>query len=179
MPTIIGHTELRVRALSPESYPVLTRYPMVDIQLPKVIEQVRSSLPDLRPNDLDDFVKVLVYLSRYAAMVADTAVFKGRIVDEKHEFQQHLLQHLRMTELGGEVREAETVAGGILDLRYRNVVIELKVEYRIKDRKRLRDKYTSQPCQYTISSIPLSITCILDMTEKEKGFCRKVAFSRI
>jgi hypothetical protein len=46
-------------------------------------------------------------------------------------------------------------------------VIELKVEYRIKDRKRLREKYTGQPCQYTISSIPLSITCILDMTEKE------------
>jgi hypothetical protein len=29
-----------------------------------------------------------------------------------------------MTELGGEVREAETVGGGILDFRYRNVVIE-------------------------------------------------------
>ena len=101
-------------------------------------------------------------------MVAHTAVFKGRIVDEKREFQQHLLQHLRMTELGEELREAETVGGGILDLRYRNVVIELKVEYRIKDRKSLREKYTSQPCQYTITSIPLSIICILDMTEKEK-----------
>jgi hypothetical protein len=167
VPTIIGHTELRVRALSPESDPVLSWYPMMDIQISKIIEQVRSSLPDLRPDDLDDFVKVLVYLSRYAAMVADTAVFKGRVVDEKREFQQHLLQHLRMTELGGEVREAETVGGGVLDLRYRNVVIELKVEYRIKDRKRLREKYTSQPCQYTIASIPLSITCILDMTEKE------------
>ena len=40
-------------------------------------------------------------------MVAHTAVFKGRIVDEKREFQQHLLQHLRMTELGEELREAE------------------------------------------------------------------------
>jgi hypothetical protein len=167
VPTIIGHTELLVRALSPESYAVLTRYPMVDIQLPKIIEQVRSSLPDLRPSDLDDFVRVLVYLSRYAAMVAQTGVFKGRSVDEKREFQQDLLKHLRMTELGEEIREAETVGGGILDLRYRNVVIELKVEYRIKDRKRLREKYTSQPCQYTIASIPLSITCILDMTEKE------------
>ena len=168
VPTIIGHTELRVRALSPESYPVLRGYPMMDIQIPKIIEQVRSSLPDLRPSDLEDFVKVLVLLSRYAAMVAHTAVFKGRIVDEKREFQQHLLQHLRMTELGEELREAETVGGGILDLRYRNVVIELKVEYRIKDRKSLREKYTSQPCQYTIASIPLSIICILDMTEKEK-----------
>jgi hypothetical protein len=167
VPTIIGHTELHVRALSPESYPVLTRYPMVDIQIPKIIEQVKSSLPELRPSDLDDFVRVLVYLSRYAAMVAQTAVFKGKSIDEKREFQQHLLQSLRMTELGAEIREAETVGGGILDLRYRNVVIELKVEYRIKDRKKLKEKYTIQPCQYTISSIPLSITCILDMTEKE------------
>jgi hypothetical protein len=166
VPTIIGHTELRVRALSPESYPVLSGYPMMDIQIPKIIEQVRSSLPDLRPSDLDDFVKVLAILSSYAAVVGDSGVFKGRKIDEKREFQQHLLHDLRM-KLGGEVREAETVGGGILDLRYRNVVIELKVEYRIKDRKRLREKYTSQPCQYTIASIPLSITCILDMTEKE------------
>ena len=132
VPTIIGHTELRVRALSPESYPVLRGYPMMNIQIPQIIEQVRRSLPDLRPSDLEDFVKVLVLLSRYAAMVAHTAVFKGRIVDENREFQQHLLQHLRMTELGEDLREAETVGGGILDFRYRNVVIELKVEYHIK-----------------------------------------------
>jgi hypothetical protein len=166
VPTIIGHTELRVKALSPESYPV-SGYPMMDIQIPKIIEQVRSALPDLRPSDLDDFMGVLVYLSHYAAMVAQTGVFKGRSIDEKCEFQQHMLQTLRMPELGEEVREAETVGGGILDLRYRNVVFELKVEYRITERQRLREKYTSQPCQYTNCSIPLSVICTLDMTEKE------------
>jgi hypothetical protein len=166
VPRIVGHTELHVRALSPESYPVMTRHPMVDIQIPKIIEEVRSSLPDLVASDLDDFVAVLVYLSRYAAMVAQTGVFKGRSIDEKHDFQQHLLQHLRM-ELGEEVREAETVAAGILDLKYRKIVIELKVEYDIKDRAKLKQKYISQPSQYNVASIPLSVACILDMTEKD------------
>jgi hypothetical protein len=139
---------------------------MVDIQIPKIIEEVRSSLPDLVASDLDDFVAVLVYLSRYAEMVAQTGVFKGRSIDEKHDFQQHLLQHLRM-ELGEEVREAETVAAGILDLKYRKIVIELKVEYDIKHRAKLKQKYISQPSQYNVASIPLSVTCILDMTEKD------------
>jgi hypothetical protein len=165
-PAIVGHTELRVRALSPESYPILTHYPTMDIQIPKIFEEVRVSLADLAPSDLDDFLKVLVHVSSYAAMVAQTGVFKGKRIDEKRDFQQHMLQALRM-QLGEEVHEAETVGGGILDLRYRKIVIELKVEYDQKDRKKLKEKYVSQPCQYNIASIPVSVTCILDMTEKD------------
>ena len=163
--TVIGHADLQVRALDQSSYPVLTRYPMIDIQIPKVLEEVRQALPDLRPADFDDFMSCLVILGRYAGMVQQTGVFKGKNVDEKRDFQQHLLQHLRM-HLGADVHEEETLAGGRLDLRFRNVVIELKVECHVKDRTKLKTKFVRQPAQYSASGIPVSVVCILDMVEK-------------
>ena len=123
----------------------------------------RTSLPELPPNDLDDFQNCLVCLGTYCGMVRQTGVFTGRKVDEKREFQQHLLQYLR-GRLGEDVREEETLAGGRPDLRYRRIVIELKVEDTTKDRDMLRRKYTEQPTQYAAPSIPLGVVCILDMT---------------
>ncbi len=98
-------------------------------------------------------------------MVQQTGIFKGKDVDEKRDFQQHLLQHLRM-HLGADVHEEETLAGGRLDLRFRNIVIELKVEDSLKDRDKLRKKYIRQPAQYSAWGIPVSLLCILDMVEK-------------
>jgi hypothetical protein len=163
---VIGLYELRLRALDQDSYQVLSLYPSVDIQIPKILNDVRAALPDLQPSDFRDFQQCLVYLGRYCGMVQQSGVFRGKArVDEKREFQQHLLGHLRMA-LGPDVREAEAVGGGTLDLVFRNIVVELKVEYGVKDRVALRKKYIDQPTQYAASSIPLGITCILDMTEK-------------
>ncbi len=112
-------------------------------------------------------MRCLIHLSRYAASVSQTGTFKGKKVNETKDFQQDLLRYLRNTELSSEVREGERTSGGILDLRYRNVVIELKVETSISDREKLRAAYLEQPAQYTAHAVPLSIVCILDMTEKE------------
>jgi hypothetical protein len=164
---VIGLYELRLRALDRDSYPILSLYPSVDIQIPKILVEVQAALPDLAPGDFDDFQRCLVYLGRYCGMVQQRGVFKGKAkVNEKKEFQRHLLEFLTML-MGPEVKEAEAVAGGTLDLVFRNIVIELKVEYGIKDRGALRKKYIEQPAQYTSPSIPLGITCILDMTEKK------------
>jgi hypothetical protein len=70
--------------------------------------------------------------------------------------------------LGPTVVEAADITGGELDLQYKSIVIELKVEYEIKDRTVLRSKYIAQTAQYSSTCIPLSITCILDMTEKDE-----------
>jgi hypothetical protein len=162
---VIGYNELRLRALDQASFPVLSRYPMVDIQIPRIMAQVRESLPDVPPNDADDFLNCLICLGAYCGMVQQTGIFRGRKVDEKRDFQQHILQHLR-TMLGDDVREEETLAGGRLDLRYRRIVIELKVDDTTPERELLRKKYIEQPTQYAVSSIPLGIVCILDLSEK-------------
>jgi hypothetical protein len=164
---VIGANEIRLRALDQHSYPVLSRYSTVDIQVPKILDELQSALPDLSPQDVHDFANCLVFLGSYSGMVQQSGVFAGKKrIDEKREFQQHLLQHMRVR-LGDDVKEEETLGGGRLDLRFRNIVIELKTEFTINDRNALRKKYVSQTSQYTSSSVPLAITCILDMTEKE------------
>lgn len=165
---VIGHSELQFRALDQSSYPVLTTYPAIDIQLPKVLQEAQAALPSISLADFNDFTRVLIYLARYAGMVQQSGVFKGSKVREVNDFQKDLLRQLRMTDLGSEVREGERLAGGILDLHYRNIVIELKVEDSTSDRAVLRAKYIEQPAQYTTPSVPLSVTCILDMVEKER-----------
>lgn len=167
MARVIGHTELQIRSLNEKSYPILSGYPTVDIQIPQILNDVQQNTPHINPQDLADFTRCLVYLARYTGMVLQTSVFKGRKVKETRDFQQHMLSSLRMTEMGAEVTEGERTSGGILDLRYRNIVIELKVETGISDRDKLRTAYISQPSQYTAHSVPLSFTCILDMTEKQ------------
>jgi hypothetical protein len=164
---VVGHTELQLRALNETSYPLLSGYPTVDIQIPKILQDAREALPDISPSDFDDFARCLIHLSRYAGMTLQSSVFKGRKISEPRDFQQHLLATLRMTELSSEVREGERTSGGILDLRYRNIVIELKVETGISDREKLRVAYLEQSAQYGSHAVPLSIACILDMTEKD------------
>lgn len=163
--TMVGHSEVKLRALDETAHPVLSGYPTIDIQIPAILEEIRATLPQLGPVDLADFSRCFVHLSRYAGMVMQSGEFKGCTVSER-DFQSHLLRNLRMTELSAEVREGERTSGGILDLRYRNIVMELKVETKISDRARLRAAYIEQPSQYTAHAIPLSIACILDMTEK-------------
>ncbi len=163
---ILGHHELCVRALGRESYPILTTYPMMDIQIPKVFQEAQQALPDLNPEVLNDFLRCLIRLAQYAGMVGDCGVFKGKKINEPRDFQKHLLQALRMTDLGSEVKEGERITGGFLDLRYRNIVIELKVSRTEKEREKIRKEYIEQPSQYAMTSIPISIACILDMTEK-------------
>ncbi len=164
--TIVGHRELKLRALSETAHPVFSGYSTIDIQIPVILQEIRTSLPSLGTRDLDDFTRCLVHVSRYAGMVMQGGDFKGKKVLEQ-EFQRHLLRSLRMTELSSDVQEGERSAGGILDVRYHNIVIELKVENNVSDRASLRTAYIEQPSQYTAHNVPLSITCILDMTEQE------------
>jgi hypothetical protein len=145
--------------------PKLSGYPTVDLQIRRIMAESKAALPDLLPTYLEDFERCLVFLADYGGMVMQSGAFRNKTVDEKRDFQQHLLQHMRVA-LGEDVREEETVGGGRLDLRFKNIPIELKVEYAIQDRQKLLKKYTQQPAQYAASSIPLAITCILDMTEK-------------
>ncbi len=125
-----------------------------------------AGFPDLNPEVLNDFLRCACVL-QYAGMVGDCGVFKGKKINEPRDFQKHLLQALRMTDLGSEVKGGERITGRFFNLRYRNIVIELKKVSRTeKEREKIRKEYIEQPSQYAMTSIPISIACILDMTEK-------------
>jgi hypothetical protein len=66
------------------------------------------------------------------------------------------------------VQEHPSQAGGNTDVRYRGVVIELKVERENGDRKHIGQKYAAQSVQYEgVEGRQVSVVMVLDLTPKE------------
>jgi hypothetical protein len=60
-------------------------------------------------------------------------------------------------------------AGGIVDIRYRGVVVELKVERSISDRRLIAQKYTAQATQYEgVEARQVAVVLVLDLTSKDR-----------
>jgi hypothetical protein len=65
--------------------------------------------------------------------------------------------------LGEDVQEHGHQGGGITDVRYRGVIVELKVEKDTGDRSTISEKYAAQPTQYQGSEArQVSILLVLD-----------------
>ena len=66
-----------------------------------------------------------------------------------------------------QVQEHTAQAGGFTDIRYRGLIVELKVEKENGDRAHLAQKYTRQPAQYAgVEARQVSVLLVLDLTEK-------------
>ena len=85
----------------------------------------------------------------------------------KREFQQKVVHDLRMRLDPSEVQEHSQQAGGITDIRFRGVIVELKVEDDNGERSYLAQKYGGQVTQYAgVEAKQVSVLLILDLTEK-------------
>jgi len=69
--------------------------------------------------------------------------------------------------IGGDIVKEGYVAGGRVEIRYQDIIAELKVEKTVADRTKMVDKYKRQPSVYASAvSADLAILCILDLTDK-------------
>ena len=117
--------------------------------------------------ELDDLLPLLHALSRVCATYAQEAAYKGRNDVSEKEFQKAVLHDLRIRLVASDVQEHPKQAGGIPDIKYRGVIVELKVEDEDGDRDRLANKYTGQPAQYAgVEARQVSVLLVLDLTEK-------------
>ena len=73
------------------------------------------------------------------ATYAQEAVYKGRSDVSESEFHTIVLRDLR-NRLGQDVQEHPKQAGGLTDIRYRGVIVELKVEKKNGDRKHILEE---------------------------------------
>jgi hypothetical protein len=162
---VIGYHKLRARASDPTRTPLLSKFPAIDTRILDVVEQVRG-LPGVTERHLADFVGALSAVANYMGICAQHALYRtGQKIDEGN-FQRDLLVHMSR-ELGADVMEAPKQGGGITDIRYRSVIVELKVEDKVADRDEMLRGYESQPTQYSSAvGSQLGILCVLDLSEK-------------
>ncbi len=163
---VIGHNELRVKVVdNPNWLPSGGGGPM-DQHIVRLLEELIKEHPNIQ-EELVDLYPLLEALSRICTTYAQEAIYKGRNDIAEKEFQQTVLHDLRIRLGTSDIQEHPKQAGGIPDIRFRGVIVELKVEDENGDRKYLATKYSRQAAQYTSAEArQVSILLILDLTEK-------------
>ncbi len=166
--TIVGYRHLPVKVSDPSRTWLLSKYRSIDARCAEVVEEIIGSCPNLSPQHLDDFIELLGAVTNHMGRNLQRPLYKQGALINEAEFQTRMLEDLRI-QLGEEVQEATRQGGGPLDIRYRSVTLELKVEDTTKDRQRIVKKYVSQPTQYSSASgSQLGIVCVLDQTYKNE-----------
>lgn len=162
---IIGHDEIRVRVVKPEGHPLMGGNRRLDRHIEELVVKLVKECPSIK-SEIGDLVPMLQALNLLLATYAQEAIFKGRNNVLESEFHATVLHDLRI-QLGQDVQNHPNQAGGIGDVRFRGLIVELKVERDNGDRQKICRKYAAQPTQYAgVEARQVSILLVLDLTEK-------------
>ena len=162
----IGHNELRIKIVDTPNWVPTAEGSQLDQRIVELIETLIGDHPSVR-HELPDLFPLLQGLGRICAVYAQEAAFKGRTDVPERAFQKKVVHDLRLRLNPLEVQEHSQQAGGITDIRYRGVIVELKVERENRDRSNFAMKYGRQIAQYAgVEAKQVGVLLLLDLTEK-------------
>ncbi|WKN32113.1 hypothetical protein PZB74_01940 [Porifericola rhodea] len=167
-PTVIGYDQLILKVLDPNSNYFLTGFKKMNKVVLDIANTINRELPEIEKEEKEDFLNLLSGILNYQGFCLQQGVYKGQNKVLEDDFRDRLIQHLiGLPYLGEEISKEAHLAGGRIEIGYRGLIAELKVEYNISDRDKLFEKYGKQPVAYASgNSKQLAILCILDLTEK-------------
>ena len=168
-PSIIGYDQLILKVLDPNSIYFPTGFKIMDKAVLDISNTINKELPTVNREERDNFLCLLRGILNYQGFCLQQGKYKEQDKVPENEFRDHLIQHLiGLPYLGEEISKESHLAGGRIEIGYRGLIAELKVETSISDRDRLYEKYGKQPIAYASgNSKQLSILCILDLTDKK------------
>ena len=162
---VVGHHRLQFRVGDLGRLAIASGYRRMDARVLELVQELQRSTP-AAASEFPELLPVLEALASFLGVYSQRGVFKGSDKVTEKEFQQHVIDFMRM-KLGEEVQEHGQQAGGITDIRFRGVVVELKVEKDDGERTAICKKYTAQSTQYEGSEArQVSVLLVLDLTEK-------------
>lgn len=165
--SVIGLHELRFKVLDERRWLTNRGSRPQDKHLHGLVNKMCSDCPTVK-DELPDLWDVLEALTNLRATYAQEAIYKGVSDVPEGDFHATALRDLRLM-LGQDVQEHTAQAGGFTDIRYRGVIVELKVERENGDREHIAQQYTSQVVQYASGEAKqASILLVLDLTLKDK-----------
>lgn len=161
---IVGHRTLLIDGT--DSSRSFCGYPAMDSRLIEFREALRKA-PGMVQSELLDLLTVLAALFNLAGSAVQDALFP----DKRSEalFQLDVRAALRRSpSIGIELDEHANAAGGITDLSFRGIPIELKVEssalFALEDGKR----FASQAASYAVAKgKKTAVLCVLDCSSKK------------
>ncbi|WP_378954724.1 tetratricopeptide repeat protein [Pelosinus sp. sgz500959] len=139
-------------------------FPRIDQHILKILQE-RPDILKIIDGDKELF-DMIQALAKRLGTYSLGGEFKNVMKMTEIEFQRIVIKDLRF-DLGADVQEHTSQGGGIVDIRYRGVIVELKVERDISDRQSIAEKYAKQPTQYAgVESRQISLVLVLDLTPK-------------
>lgn len=162
---IVGKRTLRIESLDMSSAP-LTGYQAMDNKLLIIRESLRTHA-GLSGDDLQSTLTLLVAFAGLACRALQDDLYPKTWSEA--DFQKDVRSELRRTpEIASELEEHPGAAGGITDLSFRGIRIELKVDNKKTVTPESCDRFLAQTATYAIATGKrLGILCILDCSVKK------------
>jgi hypothetical protein len=162
--TVVGHRRLFIQSYDPALEPQ-TGDEAADRKIMDIRNQIRG-FGGISDKEIGDYLLIMTALGKIACAALRDNTFTGKWNEKK--FQKDILNQLRMDpRIGPDIEEHPHAAGGITDLSYKRIRIELKVESDHYVTMKGAQGYSNQPAQYVAgSSRRLGVLCFLDISRK-------------
>lgn len=164
---VIGQRTLLVESIDLAQSP-LTGYLAVDQKLIQLRNLLRR-LPGITAADLDSVLKVLIVLASLSARALHDRLF--RQATSEAQFQSLTRDELRRSpHIAADLEEHPHAAGGITDLSFRGIPIELKYEGETAVSLKECERFFGQAISYAIArGKRVALLCVLDNTPKRSA----------
>jgi hypothetical protein len=151
-----------------EELAISTGFPASDKKLQDIANEIAQISIGLDSKEREDFLRLLCGTLNYQGFCHQQGVYKNKDTVNESHFRDSVIQHFTgLTYLGGSIVKEAEIAGGRVEISFRGITAELKVEKDTSDRDKLFEKYGKQPVVYASgNSKQFSLLCILDLTEK-------------
>jgi hypothetical protein len=162
---VVGQRTLRIEGIDFKHNPA-TGFSGVDQKLLQIRDELRTLSPLISASELEDVLMVLVVLSSWAARVLRDGLLRN--VTSEPQFQPEARNELRRSpHLAAELEEHPHAAGGITDLSFRGIRIELKFEDDELVTLKTCGRFMGQTATYVIATGKrIGILCVLDNSPK-------------
>ncbi|UPZ17809.1 hypothetical protein [Flavobacterium humidisoli] len=167
-PTIIGYDQLIAKVLDPNAVHFLTGFKGMNKAVFDVLETIQNEAGTIDKEELYDFSLLLSSILNYQGFSLQQGIYKNIDNISEDIFRDNMIQHLiGMHYIGENLNKEAHLAGGRVEIGYKGIIAELKVEKVISDRDKIIAKYSKQPVAYASGNAKqLSILCVLDLTKK-------------
>lgn len=167
-PALIGYDQLTVKVINDRSFPFPTGYNALNKKAFEIVNQLMQELPSIDRQELEDFIIMLSAILNYQGYCYQYNIYRDENTLDEAIFRDRLIAFLSAKpEITPNLIKERPIAGGRVEISFRSIVAELKVETKQSDREKIMQDHQKQPTAYAAGTGAfLSILCILDLTAK-------------
>ena len=133
-----------------------------------LVDEIRRTLLNRRlsSNEVNNVCELLQWVINYQKYCNDSGIYKETNYISEADFKKDIIRFFH-PHIGADLNIESETSGGRVEIIYKKIPLELKVETKISERKQIIEKYKKQPTVYAIGkNVQVAVLCVLDITDK-------------